>query len=51
MLKYIYKTNQSDIHVSIVSQYNYLDLLLTEFLDYDEMAKAVAKAASRSLGF
>ena len=34
----------------IVSQYNYLGLLLTEFLSYDEMAKAVPKCASCSLG-
>ena len=33
-----------------VSQYMYLGLLLTEFLKYDDMAKAVAKSASRSLG-
>ena len=37
-------------NLNIVSQYNYLGLLLTEFLSYDEMAKAVAKSASRSLG-
>jgi hypothetical protein len=28
----------------------YLGLLLTEVLNYDDMAKAVAKSASRSLG-
>ena len=33
-----------------VSQYMYLVLLLTELLKYDDMAKAVAKSASRSLG-
>jgi len=33
-----------------VFQYMYLGLLLTEFLKYDDMAKAVAKSASRSLG-
>ena len=33
-----------------VSQYMYLGLLLTEFLKYDDMAKAVAKSASRYLG-
>ena len=33
-----------------VSQYKYYGLLLAEFLKYNEMAKAVAKSASRSLG-
>ncbi|XP_071151601.1 uncharacterized protein [Mytilus edulis] len=33
-----------------VSNYQYLGLLLTEFLDYQLMAKAVAKSASRALG-
>ena len=36
--------------IEIVSQYTYLGLLFTEFLNYDEMAKAVAKSASRALG-
>ena len=36
--------------MDIASQYNYSGLLLTEFVSYDEMAKAVAKCASRSLG-
>ena len=36
--------------MEIVSQYTYLGLLLTEYLDYSMMAKAVAKSASRSLG-
>ena len=40
------KGNQLDI----VSKYMYLGLLLNEFLDYNEMAKIVAKSASRSLG-
>ena len=35
--------------VCIVGKYQYLGLLLTEFLDYNEMAKAVAKSASRAL--
>ena len=34
----------------IVSKYTYLGLLLTEFLSYKEMAKAVGKSASRALG-
>ena len=33
-----------------VSQYKYYGLLLAEFLKYNDMAKAVAKSASRSLG-
>jgi hypothetical protein len=33
-----------------VNCYQYLGLLLTEFLDYQLMAKAVAKSASRALG-
>ena len=36
--------------IEIVPHYTYLGLLLTEFLDYDSMAKAVAKSASRALG-
>ena len=32
-----------------VSKYQYLGLLLTEFLDYNEMAKAVARSAGRAL--
>ena len=40
----------NDKSINIVSEYNYLGLLLTEFLSYDSMAKAVAKSASRSLG-
>jgi hypothetical protein len=33
----------------VVSKYQYLGLLLTEFLDYNEMAKAVARSAGRAL--
>lgn len=36
--------------VDIVSKYTYLGLLLIEFVSYEEMAKAVAKSASRALG-
>ena len=35
--------------LSVVSKYQYLGLLLTEFLDYNEMAKAVARSAGRAL--
>ena len=34
-----------------VSQYKYLGLILTEHLDFLEMAKSVAKSASRALEF
>ncbi len=33
-----------------VSRYKYLGLILTEFLDYNIMAKTVAQSASRALG-
>ena len=36
--------------LSVTNQYNYLGLLLTEFLDLNIMASAVAKSASRALG-
>ena len=36
--------------IDTVSHYNYLGLLFTEFLSYDDMTKAVVKSASRSLG-
>ena len=39
-----------DNKIEIVPHYTYLGLLFTEFLDYDNMAKAVAKSASRALG-
>ena len=39
----------NDNVVQIVSSYQYLGLLLTEFLDYNEMAKVVARSASRAL--
>ena len=35
--------------LGVVSKYQYLGLLLTEFLDYNEMAKAVARSAGRAL--
>ena len=48
------KTNQlfmcSDTDLKPTDKYTYLGLLLTEFLDYDLMAKAVAKSAGRALG-
>ena len=40
----------NDNILDIVPHYMYLGLLLTEFLNYNDMAKAVAKSASRSLG-
>ena len=36
--------------VECINCYQYLGLLLTEFLDYQLMAKAVAKSASIALG-
>ena len=36
--------------LSVSAQYNYLGLLLTEFLDLAAMASVVAKSASRALG-
>ena len=36
--------------LEVISQYNYLGLTLTEFLDYDIMAANVAKSSSRALG-
>lgn len=36
--------------VEIVSNYTYLGLLFTEFFNYEAMAKAVSKSASRALG-
>ena len=38
------------LNMEIVSSYTYLGLLLTEFLSYEDMAKAVAKSAGRALG-
>ena len=40
-----------DETLEIVSQYKYLGLILKEHLDFLEMAKSVAKSASRALGF
>ena len=37
-----------DTSLDITSQYNYLGLTLTEFLNYDIMAANVAKSASRA---
>ena len=39
-----------DKEIQLAAQYNYLGLLLTEFLDLGAMASAVAKSASRALG-
>jgi hypothetical protein len=39
-----------DNTIEIVTKYNYLGLVITEFLDYNVMAKAVAMSASRALG-
>ena len=36
--------------LDVVDHYTYLGLMLTEFLDYDMMAKTVAKSAHRALG-
>ena len=36
--------------LDVVDHYTYLGLLLTEFLDYDMMAKTVEKSAHRALG-
>lgn len=44
----IFKINGENIEY--VSSYQYLGLVLNEFLDYNVMAKAVAKSASRALG-
>lgn len=38
------------LNMSIVDRYTYLGLVLNEFLNFNETAKAVAKSASRSLG-
>jgi hypothetical protein len=37
--------------LGVVSKYQYLGLLLTEFLHYNEMAKAVARLAGGALSF
>ena len=39
-----------DINLYVVESNKYLRLGLTEFLDYSETAKAVAKSANRALG-
>ena len=36
--------------IGIETQYTYLGLLLTEHMDYNSMAKQVAKSANRALG-
>ena len=36
--------------LNVVDQYKYLGLIFTEFMDYSEMAKFVARAAHRALG-
>ena len=45
-LKFICGANE----LQVVDRYVYLGLTLKEFLDFNEMAKTVAKAASRALG-
>ena len=40
-----------DETLEIISQYKYIGLILTEHLDFLEMAKSVAKSANRALGF
>ena len=48
------RTNQifvlGDNIIEIVPHYTYFGLLLRKFLDYDSIAKAVDKSASRALG-
>ena len=36
--------------LNIVEKFNYLGVVLTEFLDYNVMTKVVEKRASRALG-
>ena len=36
--------------IEVVSQYKYLGLILTEFLDYNETTKIVSQSAGRALG-
>ena len=45
---YVFKYDGNEI--DIVDQYLYLGLLLTEYLDYELMAKNVSKSANRALG-
>lgn len=40
----------NDNSIDIVEKYTYLGLVLNEYLNYIDMAKAVAKSASRALG-
>ena len=46
----IFNFKIGEICLETVSQYIYLGILLTEHLDYNKMAKHVAKAANRALG-
>ncbi|XP_071123605.1 uncharacterized protein [Mytilus edulis] len=46
----IYTFMLGNDNIETVIQYTYLGLHLTEFLNYDLMAKAIAKSASRALG-
>jgi hypothetical protein len=41
----ILNTTGGEKQLGVVSKYQYLGLLLTEFLHYNEMAKAVARLA------
>jgi hypothetical protein len=45
-----YQFRCGDNDIETIDKYNYLGLTFTEFMDFSEMAKAVAKAASRALG-
>lgn len=50
----VVRTNQSfkcgEVELGICEKYSYLELLFTEHLDHNEMAKTVAKSASSALG-
>ena len=45
-----YQFKCEDLYLELVTQYKYLDVLLTEHLDYTAMSKMVAQSASRALG-
>ncbi len=46
LFKFMFGNNQ----LQIVDKYQYLGLIFTEFLSYDDMAKSVAQSATRALG-
>ena len=46
----VFEFTCGDKQIAVVSQYRYLGLVLTEFLDYSVTAKFVAQAATRALG-